>query len=182
MKTNFLKELGIVEQSVIDAIMAENGRDIEKVKGDNEATKTEIEGLKAQIAERDAQLKELKKSVGDNEALTAKIAELEETNKKTKSEYEEQLETLRKDSEIELKLRDAKAKNVKAVRALLNADDDLDKQIKTLKENEETSFLFDSEKQEIIPPKGSTPAGGQSSIVKPEPSFIDAIRKGLNMN
>lgn len=180
MKTDFLKNLGITEQSVIDAIMAENGRDIENVKKNTTSMETEIEGLKAQLTERDTQLTELKKTAGDNEKLTAKIAELEETNKTTKSEYEGKLEALRKDNEIESKLRDAKAKSIKAVKALLNSDEDLDKQIKKLSEDEATSFLFEAA-QPTQPPKGTEPAGGNN----PPPanqtkSLADAIRGALN--
>lgn len=180
MKTDFLKNLGITEQSVIDAIMAENGRDIENVKKNNASMETEIEGLKAQLTERDTQLTELKKTVGDNEKLTAKIAELEETNKTTKSEYEGKLEALRKDNEIESKLRDAKAKSVKAVKALLNSEEDLDKQIKKLVEDEATSFLFESA-QQVQPPKGTEPAGGNNPPpVNQSKSFADAVRGALS--
>ena len=183
MKTAFLKDLGIVDQTVIDAIMAENGRDIEKVKTDNESVKAENEGLKAQIAERDGQLKDLKKAVGDNEALTTKIAELEEANKTTKAEYEGKLEALRKDSELEMKLRDAKAKNVKAVKALINPDEDLDTQIKGLVAGEDTSFLFEIAPSQPTPPKGTEPAGGNNTPPKVEvKTLADAVRGALNFN
>lgn len=179
MKTDFLKNLGITEQSVIDAIMAENGRDIENVKKNTTAMETEIEGLKTQLDERDTQLKELKKTVGDNEKLTAKIAELEEANKTTKSEYEGKLDALRKDNEIESKLRDAKAKSIKAVKALLNSDEDLDKQIKKLSEDEATSFLFETTSNNQ-PPKGTNPASGGNPAPTNQPkSFADAIRGAL---
>lgn len=181
MKTAFLKELGINEQSVIDAIMAENGRDIEKVKADSESIKVEIEGLKAQIAERDSQLKELKKSAGDNEVLTTKLAELEETNKTMKAKYEGELEALRKDSELETKVRDAKAKDVKVVKALINTNEDIDKQIKALMEGEVTGLLFESSKVEQTPPTGTKPSEGVSTQTKSVPATLaDAVRSALN--
>lgn len=179
MKTAYLKELGITDQSVIDAIMAENGRDIERVKRNNESVQAEIDGLKAQIAERDGQLKDLKKAVGDNEALTTKLAELEEANKTAKTEYEGKLEALRKENELEMKLRDAKAKNVKAVKALINPEEDLDKQIKGLVAGEDTSFLFESATQST-PPKGTEPAGGNINPPKAEPmTLVDAVRGAI---
>ncbi|KXG78279.1 phage scaffolding protein [Thermotalea metallivorans] len=105
--------------------------------------------LKSQLEERDKQLKELKVKVQGNEELTAKIVELENLNKQTKEEYEAKMAALKKETAIELKLKDEKAKNVKAVRALLdldkvNLDGDnligLDEQLKALKEKE--SYLF----------------------------------------
>ena len=36
MKTEFLKGLNITDQTVIDAIMAENGKDINRAKGETE--------------------------------------------------------------------------------------------------------------------------------------------------
>lgn len=180
MKTDFLKQLGITDQEVINSIMAENGRDIEKVKADNSAFESEIEGLKKQLNERDEQLKTLKGSVKDNETLTQKISALEEENKNAKSKYEGELNALRKDYEIESKLRDANAKNVKAAKALLNAEDDIDKQIKTLLENEDTKFLFAT--STATNPTGITPATGNQEPTAQPKSFVDAIRDSIKVN
>lgn len=115
----------------------------------NEEKKT----LKSQLADRDKQLTELKNTAGDNEQLKQKIAELEDTNKKAAAEHEAQLKQLRIDHAVESALTSAKARNQKAVRALLNLDDvdidddgkikGLDKQIKKLVESDDTKFLFD---------------------------------------
>lgn len=180
MKTEFLKSLGIVDQEVINSIMAENGRDIEKVKAANTTFESEIEGLKKQLGERDEQLKTLKASVKDNETLTQKISALEEENKSAKSKYEGELNALRKDYETEGKLRDAKAKNIKAVKALLNLEEDVDKQIKALSENEDTKFLFDV--NEPNKPTGTTPASGNQEPTAQPKSFVDAIRENIKSN
>lgn len=105
--------------------------------------------LKTQIEERDTQLKELKVKAAGNEELTNKITELENLNNQTKEEYETKIAALRKETSIELALKDEKAKNIKAVKALLDLekvslDGDnligLDEQLKALKEKE--SYLF----------------------------------------
>lgn len=105
--------------------------------------------LKTQIEDRDKQLKELKIKAAGNEELTTKITELETLNNQTKEEYENKIAALRKETSIELKLKDEKAKNIKAVKALLDLekvslDGDnligLDEQLKLLKEKE--SYLF----------------------------------------
>lgn len=164
MKTAYLNEIGISDQSVIDKIMAENGRDIEKAKKDYDTLLSKIEGLETQLNERDSQLKELKKSAKDNETLTAKIAELEESNANTKTEYEKKIADIQKDYEVETKLRDAKAKNLKAVRALLNMEDDVDKQIKALQTGEDTAFLFEQDSTPgAKPPAGTTPSGSKTT-------------------
>lgn len=184
MKSEYLREIGITDQETIDKIMAQNGRDIENAKKGITELETKVEGLESQLQERDDQLKELKKSAGDNEKLTAKIEELENTNKATTAEYEGKIEAMRKEYEIESKLRDAKAKNLKAVKALLNPDEDLDKQIKTLTEGEDTAFLFESTTPKEPPkPNGFVPNGG-----KPKPSehhatsFRDAVANALKTN
>lgn len=178
MKTEFLNSLGIEDKEVIRSIMAENGRDVENAKKDHEELAQKVEGLESQLAERDKQLTELKKSAKDNEELTKKITELEENNKTIKSEYEGKLESMRLDSEIEGKLRDAKAKNVKAVRALIDPKGDLDEQIKTLKSGEDTGFLFETEQKNPAPPAGSRPAGSQKQP-NAEMSFSDRISAAL---
>ena len=119
--------------------------------------------LKTQIEDRDKQLKELKIKAAGNEELTTKITELETLNSQTKEEYEAKITALRKETSIELKLKDEKAKNIKAVKALLDLekvslDGDnligLDEQLKALKEKE--SYLFG---EDSIKGRGANPPG-----------------------
>lgn len=104
-----------------------------------EAKKT----LDAQIKDRDKQLETLK-------------TKLQDANKTAKAEYEEQVRQLKIDNAVESALTAAKAKNLKAVRALLDLgkaelDDTgvkgLQDQIKKLAEAEDTKFLFESSGQ-----------------------------------
>ena len=120
MTRDFLKSLGIEDKDLIDKILDQNSADIGKAKGEVEQYKTQIEDLKGQITERDNQLGDLKKSVKDNEGLVNKITKLEEVNATTKSEYEAKILQIQKTHAIESGVRDAKAKNVKAVMALLD--------------------------------------------------------------
>lgn len=105
--------------------------------------------LKTQLEERDNQLKDLRNKAAGNEELTTKIVELENLNKTTKEEYETKIATLKKETSIELYLKGQQARNIKAVKALLDLDKvsidgdnliGLEEQLKTLKENE--SYLF----------------------------------------
>lgn len=109
----------------------------------------EKKDLKGQLEDRDTQLSELKIKATGNEELSTRIAELETLNNDTKKEYEDKIKSLRKETSIELVLKDNKAKNIKAVKALLDLDKvsldgenliGLDEQLETLKEKE--SYLF----------------------------------------
>lgn len=149
MDRKFLKELGI-EDDAIEKIMKEYGKSINdyKQKADKvDGLESQITDLTEQIQERDGQLEELKKV--DADALQQRIDELQEANKNTKTEYQEKLDKQAKDFAIESYLRDQKARNPKAVKALLDIDaitlkDDkligIDEQVTPLKENE--SYLF----------------------------------------
>ena len=57
MKREYLKELGL-EDEIIDKVLAENGKDIEREKGKAEAAKADAENLKTQLADRDKDLEE----------------------------------------------------------------------------------------------------------------------------
>ncbi len=139
-------ELGLTEEQA-DKVLAKYVNMIPKHRFDE--VNEEKNELKKQLAERDAQLKELKAKAAGNEELTAKITDLEKLNKTTKDEYEAKMAALRKETAIELKLKDEKAKNVKAVKALLDLgkvslDGDnlvgLDEQLKGLRESD--AYLF----------------------------------------
>lgn len=180
MKREEIKEIieGITKEQ-LDKIMEINGSDIEKAKGDLATYKQQVENLNTQIADRDKQLKELKESNKDNEKLQAKIEELEQANTASKTEYEKQIEAIKKDNENELKIRDYRAKNVKAVKALLNDESPVDEQLKALKEDESTSFLFEADNV-VTTPKGTTPKAGAGTPAGGEaPTLASAIGKAL---
>ena len=150
-----LVKLGLTEdlaKTVAEASAAELKEFIPKSRFNevSESNKT----LKTQITDRDKQLETLKKASGDAEAMKTKIEELQAANKTASEEHEAQIRQIRMDHAVESALTGAKAKNVKAVRALLNLDDldvdddgkikGLDKQIKKLTEADDTKFLFDA--------------------------------------
>lgn len=184
MKTEFLKSLGITDQDTIDSIMAENGRDITKVRKELDSANAKVEGLQSQLTERDNQLSELQKTVDKNSNVAKQLEELQAANNQMKSDYENKLATMQRDNEIEGKLRDAKARNVKAVKALLDLSDgvDIDTQITNLKGAQDTSFLFEGE-SEKQPPAGSTPAGSKGDPQHTgtnQLSFQEAIKNAIN--
>ena len=128
-------------------------------------SKNDLEG---QVKDRDRQLKDLKKAAGDNKELKNKIEALEEGNKKTREDYEAKIKQIKIDNAVDVSLKDAGAKNLKAVRALLDLDglkidgdsiDGLKEQIESLQKDEGTSFMFDTKEPQVMI-TGGKPANG----------------------
>ena len=155
-----LEDLGLTKEQA-DSIIKINGDDMENAKSASAAEiknlQTEADGLKAQVSERDKQLETLKASAGDNDTLKKQIEDFQAENVKAKETHEAELNQLKVDFAIEKALASAKAKNIKAVRALLDLTDaKLDKdgnvkglpeQIEKLTTGADTKFLFEAAKQ-----------------------------------
>lgn len=112
--------------------------------------------LEGDLKDRDKQLDDLSKSTGDIEELKNQITTLQGENKATKKAHEKELHQLKVSNALEKALSNAKAKNAKAVQALLELGDDveinedgtikgLDEKIKALKKSD--AYLFSEEKQ-----------------------------------
>lgn len=129
----------------------------------------ERDTLKTQISERDKQLKELEKSVGDNKDLKEKFEKLQAENKAAAEKYEKDLHDLQVNNAVELAISGAKGKNSKAIKALLDLEKaeikdgkivGLDEQLKKLQETE--AYLFEV-KEATKTPAGFNPAGGKTN-------------------
>lgn len=181
MKRKELEDLGLNKEQV-DAVIKMNGADIENAKSVSAAEisnlQTENESLTSQVKERDKQLETLKKSAGDDEDLQKQIEQLQSDNATAKANHESEMNQLKVQFAVEKALTGAKAKNIKAVKALLDLDDaklDKDGNVKGLQEQidklvagDDTKFLFEEvqqsgQKQDF---KGFQP-GASSSGVKP---------------
>lgn len=137
----------------------------------NEENKT----LKKTVSDRDKQLEDLKKSSGDNEELKKQIADLQKQNADQVKTHEAELKQLKIDNAVDAALTAAGAKNVKAVKALLDLEGvkigedgsviGVKEQIDKLTAAEDSKFLFNAadnsqQKQQF---KGFQP--GSSSTV-----------------
>ncbi|NHL37855.1 phage scaffold protein [Clostridium botulinum] len=133
-----------------------------------ETANSSIKEYKKQLKDRDKQLNDLKDKAKDSEELSQKIENLKADNEKTTKNYEAKLNQINFDTKFEKAIDEYKAKNPKALRALLDMDkvklvDDtfigLEEQVKSLKESD--AYLF-----EIETPGGTGNIGGDSfSIV-----------------
>ncbi len=119
MKTDFLKELGL-EKDVIDKIMAENGKDIEGYKAQVSQLETEKANLTQQLGDANTQIEGFRSL--DVEGIKAAAdeykAKFEASEKKAKAD----IEKLQFEHALTGALSSAKAKNEKAVAALLDID------------------------------------------------------------
>ncbi len=113
----------------------------------NETKKT----LEQQIRDRDNDIADLKKSAGDNADLSQKYSDLQEKYKKDTESLNKTILDNQKNNAIEMAIMQAKGRNPKAIKALLDLDkislkedgtiEGLD--LESLKETD--SYLFDVE-------------------------------------
>lgn len=161
MKRDFLTELGL-ETEQVNKIMAEHGKTVNSLKDEADKAKDKAEELDKQLKDRDTQLEDLSKKAKGNEDLLKQISDLQDANKQTAADYQAKLDKQAFDFSLQKALADAKAKNPKAVKALLDTeaiklDGDkllgLEEQLKALQESD--SYLFGGEEQPSL--KGRKP-------------------------
>lgn len=135
-----------------------------------DAVNNEKKELKSQLDERDQQLTDLQKQAKGNEELQNAIEQLQEENKKVSEEYQQKLEKQTFEFALESALRDAKARNIKSVKANLNVEDlklagdkviGLDEQLAALKESD--GYLFETENESPPGLAGRQPHGTGNS-------------------
>lgn len=127
--------------------------------------------LETDIQERDNQLEQLKNAAGNSEELKAQIGQLQAENQKAAEEWKAKMAQMQLDFAIEKALTTAKAKNAKAVKALLDMEKvkldgeqllGLDDQLKALKESD--PYLF-GEPGKVG--SGTNPPGAGNTEVNP---------------
>lgn len=191
MKTEFLKNLGITEQSIIDQIMAENGRDVGKAKGDLNALQTRVTDLENDIKTKDATITRLQTEADKVDGLNQKISQLETDNTKLTNDLNTKVSQIQKTHAIENTVRDAKARNVKAVIAQLDMDKitfengalgGLTEQLEALKSGEDTSFLFGDTQGVPSGTHVNNPPNGGGGNPPTSKSLAEAISKALGNN
>ncbi|RMC49160.1 phage capsid protein [Lactobacillus sp. ESL0228] len=169
MSREKLIKIGLSNEQM-EKIVALHGADIEELKAKSDElinSKTEElkkanESLQSQIAERDKDLKSLKKQAGDNEELGNQLKELQGKYKHDTENLSKELQQTKLNSAVDSELGKAKVRNTKAAKALLNMDEvklndkgeveGLDNQISSLQKSD--SYLFDQGQKEPYQPQG----------------------------
>ena len=146
-----LKKAGI-EEGKLDSVIADINKELPKyfIPKDkyNEVAEAKKK-LEADIQERDNQLEQLKNAASNNEELKKQIEELQEANRRAAEEWQAKMAQMQLDFAIDKALTAAKAKNIKAVKALLDMDKvkldgdqllGIDEQLKALQQSD--PYLF----------------------------------------
>lgn len=185
-------------------IMIDDGNFIPKARFDevNQAKND----YKKMVDDRHTQLKDLQKKASKHDELATEIEQLREQNQSQADEYEQKIQHQRLDHEIEKALITAEAKNVRAVKALLDLDevkltDDglkgLDSQLEALQESD--AYLFGTDglkgrephKTKDPPPKTDNPwkhetlnLTEQGRLIREDPEMARklAAQAGVTLN
>ncbi len=122
-----------------------------------ESLEIEKKGIEEQLKTANSTLDTLKRENKDNEELQKKINELTEANKNAEEKYKAEVEELKINAAIDTALIQAKAKTLKAVKAMMDMSavkldkegkvSGIEEQIKALSENEDTKYLFEEQQQ-----------------------------------
>lgn len=183
MKREELKKLNLTDEQ-IDKVMGLHGADVEAMKAKTDELGKTNESLQNQIAERDKDLKTLKKQAGDNEELSNEFKELQSKYKQDTENLTKELQQTKLNSAVDSALSKAKVRNSKAAKALINMDEvrlndkgeleGLDDQISSLQKTD--GYLFDQGNKEPYQPQGGggntdpDPVATMTNIFKGEES------------
>lgn len=177
MKRDFLEGLGIDKEN-IDKIMTENGKDIEGVKTNLSTKEQEVSTLRTQLDNANKEIEGFKDL--DVEGIKKASEEYKAKFEEAQTQAEKEILNLKFEHELEGAIRDSKAKNIKAVKALLDIDtlkestnrvEDIKKALETTKI--ENDFLFG----EVTP--GGT--GGSQGNGKRETPPTDEVNYGKTL-
>jgi len=181
MKREDLIKLGVAED-VVDKIMAAHGKDIEDHKSKLATAQTELDGLKTQLKDAGEAIEGFKKL--DIDGVKKSADEWKAKAEQAEKDAQAQIQTLKFEHALDGALAGAKAKNAKAVKALLQADalklNEADGSILGLKEQlekikSEADYLFENDT-----PTPKVVAGGNSTTVTTD-AFTAALRKGAGL-
>ncbi|EKZ7015243.1 phage scaffolding protein [Listeria monocytogenes] len=178
MKREDLKALGLTDEQ-IESVMTAHGQSVQSLNTQIVTLQQSEKELQSQVSKRDADLKKIQKDNSDNEELKAQIKDLQKENAEQETKYQESIVSIQRDSALNNLLAETKAKNPKAVAALLDNDKIVfkDGELSGAKEQLEAlqksdGYLFDlgTKQGGYNPPAGSTATNYAS--------FDEAMEKG----
>lgn len=180
MKREELKALGLTDE-VIESVMTMNGKDITKHQTAAQTAQTTLETLQGQLTEANKQIEGFKNM--DVDSIKKAADDYKTKWEQAQTDAAAQIAAVKFDHALESALTGAKAKNPKAVKALLSSDllklqDDgtiagLKEQLEKIQTDND--YLFESAEKPPVIVKG----GNNQSVVTD--AFEDAMRKGANL-
>lgn len=171
MKREFLQNFEGLSKEVIDAIMDENGRDIERER----SKRADYDTIKEQLAAANRQIEEFKGM--DIDGVKKAAEEWKAKAEQAEREASERIAEMEFNGTLREAITAAKGRNVKAISALLdvptlrgskNQAEDIKAALEALKQ--ESGYLFDTE----TPPPFSAGAGQHDMNGDPEMAAIRA--------
>jgi hypothetical protein len=181
MKKADLVSMGIEDEDVIRQILTLHGKDIEGIKTANEEVTGQLNSYKGQLEEATKTIEGFKSM--DIDSIKTAAEEWKTKAETAALEADAKVKALQFDYALDKALTGAKAKNAKAVRALLDVEslavgedgqiEGLDEQLGQIQT--ENEFLFESEE-----PRPRIVAGGSSRTVISD-SVVDAARKAAGL-
>lgn len=177
MNTEDLKKLGLNDEQVKE-VMALKGEAIKAEQAKQQATIDEItaerDSLNEQIAQRDTDIKALKKASGANEELSSKLSDLQAKYDADTKALSETLATTKLNSAISEALGKTSARDPQDLKAFLNMDDikleedgsiaGLNDQIKMLQESK--AYLFNEGTQASYHPAGGSASSQSTNLAE----------------
>lgn len=181
MKREFLQNLKVGEEAlpkeVIDAIMQENGRDIQKAKDDAIKPYADYEDLKNE----NQRLKDQQDS-GVVDGKTAK--EWKEAHDKLVTDHKNELDGIAFQNVLDGEIAAKKGKNAKAIKALLDVEtlrgsEDQKKAVSEALEalKKDSGYLFDEDR---TPPPYARSTGAGNQPPEKAGSLVEALREKFN--
>lgn len=169
MKREELKELGLNDEQ-LEAVIKLHGQSIEGTKSkfaDYDELKTANESLTKQVEQSTKDLKKLSKLTSDNEELNKTVEDLRTASKEAQEKAANDIKALKLDNAINSGLANAKARNNKAVKSLLDMEaiqfndegklEGLEDQLTEIAKD--NGFLFDKGTTQDYTPKGNEGGG-----------------------
>lgn len=177
MKTEDLKAQGLTQEQ-IDYVFEEHGKEVNKLKKDNEKLTGQLSDVQAELAKFDGV---------DVEEMQGKIKDLETTIDTNKQEYEKEIADRDFNDLLASKAKSFGAKDVRAITPFLdvdklkeskNQDKDLDDAFESVKKD--NAYLFETD-EPTPPPRAvsSTPGSGNETHDDKKDEANQAIRNML---
>lgn len=182
MKREDLTKMGLTDEAQIDGIMALHGKGIEKSKADLATLQASADALQAQLTEAGSTIEGFKKL--DVEGIKAAANEWKVKAEKAQADSATQLSSLKFDHALDGALVGAKARNAKAVKALLQPDvlkdgngefiaERFNEQLATIKSENDYLFEDDTPQPKIV-------VGGNNKSILSD-AVVDAARKAAGL-
>ncbi len=169
MNRKELEELGL-EKEQIDKVLDNHHKSLEELKTEIRTKDETITTLQEDNKKKETDLAELSKGNKTAEEIKVELERIQQESAEKIKSYEEKIENMSFESQLEKAILKANPKNLKLVKAALDIESlksskdrstDIDNAIKTLTESEDYSFLFGAK------PKGTIEVGGDINETPP---------------